>query len=65
MSAEVISSKTFIGRVGEPDERPRDRFFAHRMLEWGYRQRWRQAVEEGDYEAMEVIDRNWQQLECL
>lgn len=65
MSAVVIDGGYFLRRVGEPDERPRDRHFAYRLLHMEYCRRYREARAAGDYEALERCDREWNMLQCL
>lgn len=63
--AVVIDAGYFLRRVGEPDERPRDRHFCYRIGRWELDARWRAARAARDYEAMDSLEREERWLECL
>lgn len=65
MAADILDASYFLHRVGEPDERPKDRAFAAKLGTMVLRYRFRLAREAGDYERMDDLEREFRYIECL
>lgn len=62
MSAQIIDRSTFAQRVGESDERKQDRRFWAALAMWHWRRAWRLAQELQDFEALDRLDRDYEQI---
>lgn len=61
----VITAASLAARIGTPEERPRDRYFAKRLTRWLLDWQWRQAQANGDLEALKRLSWEYEVLQAL
>jgi len=61
----VIDAHYFLKRIGEHNERPKDRKFCARLAQWQYDHEWREARRLEDYARMGELERDYRWIDCL
>ena len=64
-TANIISTDTFLERIGTDAERPEDRRLAFGLLCWGFRQEHRRAIAADDWQALDELDRRYERMHSL
>ena len=58
----LIDQRYFLKRIGEDNERPKDRHFWSALALWQWRADWKRAKEANDWDELDHLDRKYEMI---